>query len=101
MKYSKCVFQTFFLFFLWRLDNVVTRIPLLDALIVVLGNLSKSTAKIAQLQSKDNLSIFSFNSKVELIDFLKSKIKADDILLIKGSRLMQMEDIVSSLSQIK
>ena len=40
---------TFFLFFLWRLDNVVTRIPLLDALIVVLGNLSKSHEIVTQV----------------------------------------------------
>ena len=40
---------TFFLFFLWRVDNIVNRIPLLDYLIVILGNLTKSHEIITQV----------------------------------------------------
>lgn len=70
-------------------------------ILVTLGNLSRTTADTAQSESRNNLSVFSFFSKMELIDFLKSKIRDGDVLLIKGSRLIQMEDIVSSLTQIK
>ena len=70
-------------------------------MLVTLGKLSKSTADVAQLKSKDLRDIFAFDSKVELIDFLKSKIKFGDILLIKGSRLLQMENITSSLIKMQ
>ena len=68
---------------------------------VTLGRLSKFAAEAVRTESKGHKNIFTFDSKLDLIGFLKSKIKQGDILLIKGSRLMQMEDIVSSLAKLK
>jgi UDP-N-acetylmuramoyl-tripeptide--D-alanyl-D-alanine ligase len=68
---------------------------------VTFGKLSQSAADAARLKSKGKRDIFKFDSKIELIDFLKSKIKPEDVVLIKGSRRLKMEDIVSSLRNIK
>ena len=68
---------------------------------VTLGALSKSSADEARLESRGHRDIFTFESKAKLIDFLKSRVKSGDVLLIKGSRLMRMEDIVSSLTKIR
>jgi UDP-N-acetylmuramyl pentapeptide synthase len=37
---------------------------------------------------------FFFNSKIELIDFLKKNLAGKENILIKGSRSMQMEEIL-------
>lgn len=78
-----------------QIGSLVARRPI--DLFVTLGNLSKLSAQAARFESKDNQSIFSFDSKQDVIDFLKTKIKVGDTLLIKGSRLIKMEDITSSL----
>jgi UDP-N-acetylmuramoyl-tripeptide--D-alanyl-D-alanine ligase len=68
-------------------------------MLVTLGKLSKYTADIAKFESKKHLNTFTFDSKIDLIDFLRNKIKFGDILLIKGSRRMKMEEIAFSLAK--
>ncbi|MFC1755441.1 glutamate ligase domain-containing protein, partial [Thermoproteota archaeon] len=64
---------------------------------ITLGTLSESAAKAAKLKSKRNGQVFAFCSKPELLRFLKKRIRPGDTLLIKGSRLLKMEEIISSL----
>jgi UDP-N-acetylmuramoyl-tripeptide--D-alanyl-D-alanine ligase len=45
---------------------------------------------------KDNSAII-FESKEELSDYLASIVKDDDVVLVKGSRSMKMEDVVNLL----
>jgi UDP-N-acetylmuramoyl-tripeptide--D-alanyl-D-alanine ligase len=68
---------------------------------VTFGKLSQSAAEIARRKLKHKCDIFSFDSKIELVDFLKSKINKGDVLLIKGSRRLQMEDVVTSLRSLR
>jgi UDP-N-acetylmuramoyl-tripeptide--D-alanyl-D-alanine ligase len=70
-------------------------------MLITLGKISKIAARVVQSESKDIKDVFSFDSKPELIYFLKDKIKSGDILLIKGSRALRMEDITSSLVKTK
>ena len=71
-------------------------------ILITLGHFSKATANEAKLNSTKSLrKIFSFDSKAELIDFLRSKVKSGDLLLIKGSRLLQMEEITNSLTKME
>jgi len=41
--------------------------------------------------------VFDFADKVELLDFLVKEVQPDDIVLVKGSRGMMMEEIVKGL----
>lgn len=70
-------------------------------MLVTLGKLSKAAADALKSKSRGQKSIFNFDSKAELTNFLKDSIKAGDILLIKGSRLLRMEDITNSLIKME
>jgi len=64
---------------------------------VTLGKLSMVAANEARSQSNRHKGIFSFENKESLVDFLKEEVKIGDVLLIKGSRLLKMEEIVNQL----
>jgi len=68
---------------------------------VTFGKLSKSAAQAAKTKSAGRQSVFTFDSKPELIDFLKGEIKPGDVVLIKGSRRLRMEEIVLPLKDLK
>jgi UDP-N-acetylmuramoyl-tripeptide--D-alanyl-D-alanine ligase len=70
-------------------------------MLVTLGKLSRATADTLKSRSRKQRSIFTFDSKSELTNFLKNSIKSGDILLIKGSRLLRMEDITNSLIKME
>lgn len=70
-------------------------------ILITLGQFSKATANEAKLSSKSLRNIFSFDSKIELIDFLRNRVRFGDLLLIKGSRLLQMEEITNSLIKME
>ncbi|MDD5006130.1 MAG: UDP-N-acetylmuramoyl-tripeptide--D-alanyl-D-alanine ligase [Candidatus Omnitrophica bacterium] len=82
-----------------QMGSFVAHMPI--DIFITLGKFSKFAADTAKSESKIGRGIYNFDSKADLIDFLRKKIKSGDIILIKGSRLMQMEDIVSSLTKVK
>jgi UDP-N-acetylmuramoyl-tripeptide--D-alanyl-D-alanine ligase len=49
------------------------------------------------LAAKEVKNNFYFSEKDTLIEFLKNTIKKNDIVLIKGSRSMKMEEVVEAL----
>ncbi len=65
-------------------------------MVFTLGELGKNFAKgAAKNFSKDK--IYSFNDLDELIETLKSNIKEDSVILIKGSRILEMERILDKI----
>lgn len=64
---------------------------------VTLGTLSKASAQAAKMNNRDHCAIATFDSKSDLIKFVKNHLQVGDTLLIKGSRLLKMEDISTSL----
>lgn len=66
-------------------------------MLVTFGELSKASAEAAKEKSSKHAAIRSFDSKEELISFLKDNLQTNDTVLIKGSRLLKMEDITVSL----
>ncbi|MFC1708541.1 UDP-N-acetylmuramoyl-tripeptide--D-alanyl-D-alanine ligase [Candidatus Omnitrophota bacterium] len=82
-----------------QMGKFISQKPL-DVLIT-LGEFSRITADEAQIKSKNLRSVFTFDSKSKLIHFLRTRIKFGDVLLIKGSRLLRMEDITNSLIKME
>jgi UDP-N-acetylmuramoyl-tripeptide--D-alanyl-D-alanine ligase len=72
------------------LDNHV------DALFLF-GNFSTYTAQAAATMNFQFVK--HFDKRDELIEQLKNTIKPDDVVLIKGSRSMQMEQVVNALTE--
>ena len=64
---------------------------------ITLGALSKMSARVAQSCNRDKRTIVSFDSKSDLVSFVKDHIQTGDTVLIKGSRFLKMEDIATSL----
>ncbi|MEN8907548.1 MAG: UDP-N-acetylmuramoyl-tripeptide--D-alanyl-D-alanine ligase [Clostridiales bacterium] len=67
-----------------------------DSLITV-GKDAKIIAQSASDSSNKEISIFSFINNDDAINFLKDYIREDDIILIKGSRGMHMEEIIECI----
>ena len=65
-----------------------------DVLITV-GNLSKIAARVARKQGFNTKNIFTCESTLEARDILLNKISPDstDVVLVKGSRSMKMEEV--------
>ncbi|MFC1669568.1 UDP-N-acetylmuramoyl-tripeptide--D-alanyl-D-alanine ligase [Spirochaetota bacterium] len=61
------------------------------------GEMSKTYIEGAKKTGMDSENLLYFESKVKMIDFLKSKVNRDDVILVKGSRSMKMEEVVNSL----
>lgn len=64
---------------------------------VSVGELSKLAADVAKASGFDNKNIFTCRTSHQARDILFKRIslKKDDIVLVKGSRLMRMEEILS------
>ncbi|MDZ7331324.1 MAG: UDP-N-acetylmuramoyl-tripeptide--D-alanyl-D-alanine ligase [candidate division KSB1 bacterium] len=63
--------------------------------LLTFGELSLLTAKEAQRQGMKN--VFYFNDKSKLIEQLKRMVSDGDVILIKGSRGMAMEQVTAAL----
>ncbi len=63
---------------------------------ITVGEMARWIAEEAGTLQNDKL-IFSVESNHEAIELLKNLVEADDIILIKGSRGMKMEEIVNYL----
>jgi len=65
--------------------------------LVVIGEKSKWTASSAARAGLNPDKISEFVAAEETIDYLKDRLQANDVVLVKGSRGMQMEVIVTAL----
>ncbi len=68
-------------------------------ILVTMGPHSKTTAETAKKSGMNEQCVFHFNDCPAVVEFLCAHIKDGDILLVKGSRSMQMERIVASLKE--
>lgn len=66
--------------------------------IVTVGENGKNIAGGAIASGAAEDSVFSFDNNGEVSSFLKSFVKNGDIILVKGSRGMKMEDIVEEIT---
>lgn len=66
-------------------------------LLCVWGDMAEDYIEGAAMEGANRIRVIGFNSKLELIDFLKKNVTKGDAVLIKGSRAMKMEEVVSSL----
>ncbi|WP_332455192.1 UDP-N-acetylmuramoyl-tripeptide--D-alanyl-D-alanine ligase [Paenibacillus crassostreae] len=65
-------------------------------LLYTFGPLSSHTAKAA-IANLHHSTVFAFTDKAELIHHLKENIDCKDIVLVKGSRGMKLEEVVNAL----
>ena len=72
-------------------------VPESSDLLFAYGNRSKIISKQAEKGGMKKDKIFHFDNVDDLIKLLKSKIKSNDVILIKGSRAMHMERIVKEI----
>lgn len=68
----------------------------LDYLITI-GSLSRAIFNEANTNGQRKFDSYHFNTKKEAFDALKNLIKKDDVVLVKASRSMEMEEIVNWL----
>ncbi len=66
-------------------------------LLVTMGPYSKGTAESAKKSGMNATCVVHFDNCPAVLEFLKNAIKDGDVLLVKGSRSMQMEKIVAFL----
>lgn len=62
-------------------------------MLLTFGELSKALAQSAEKQGMSKNSIFVCNNKHKVVEILLDKVSPGDAILIKGSRLMNMEEI--------
>ncbi len=68
-------------------------------MLVTMGNFSKETSESAKKSGMNTAAVFHFANCQQVADFLSSTIKEGDVLLVKGSRAMEMEKIVAHLKE--
>jgi UDP-N-acetylmuramoyl-tripeptide--D-alanyl-D-alanine ligase len=71
----------------------------IDILITV-GKLAKWIGQGAEEKGLEKDSINSFEDKIEAIEFLRENLKAGDLVLVKGSRRMKLEELVENLRKV-
>ncbi|HEY61788.1 MAG TPA: UDP-N-acetylmuramoyl-tripeptide--D-alanyl-D-alanine ligase [Anaerolineae bacterium] len=67
--------------------------------LVTIGKLAKIIAKAARESGFPEIAITEFENAQEAIAFLQNNLHEDDVVLVKGSRGMQMEVIVTALEE--
>ena len=73
------------------------RAAIVADIIVTVGERAKIIAETAILSGKDKNTINSFENSDDALKFLRENLKTSDVVLVKGSRAMNMEKIVPSL----
>jgi UDP-N-acetylmuramoyl-tripeptide--D-alanyl-D-alanine ligase len=68
-------------------------------ILVTMGKYSKSTAESARNSGMNTATVHHFDDSHAVLEFLHASIKDGDVLLVKGSRSMRMERIVSFLKE--
>jgi len=66
-------------------------------LLVTIGKLSGETAKNARSAGSGSVEVASCGSKDEVLQVLQDKLLPGDVILVKGSRGMRMEEIANAL----
>ncbi|MDY6934957.1 MAG: UDP-N-acetylmuramoyl-tripeptide--D-alanyl-D-alanine ligase [Spirochaetota bacterium] len=66
-------------------------------LLCVWGEMAVAMAEGAQLAGMDDKNVLYFKCKKKLIDFVVGCVKPNDVILIKGSRSMKMEEVVDAV----
>jgi UDP-N-acetylmuramoyl-tripeptide--D-alanyl-D-alanine ligase len=69
-------------------------------LLVTIGSRAETIAESAQEKGLANDAIHRFADSEAALNFLRQNIEANDVLLVKGSRAMQMENIVPELEAL-
>jgi UDP-N-acetylmuramoyl-tripeptide--D-alanyl-D-alanine ligase len=69
-------------------------------LLITIGSLAKIAADTAKKQARYNLQTESFDDVSSACDNLAKFIKDDDIILVKGSRIVRLERIVEKLKEL-
>ncbi|MFH1824724.1 MAG: UDP-N-acetylmuramoyl-tripeptide--D-alanyl-D-alanine ligase [Candidatus Firestonebacteria bacterium] len=69
-------------------------------ILITLGELSENVNKGAMMKGMNKKNMFHFDNKDEVVNLLRNFLKKDDVVLIKGSRMMKMEEIVLKLKNI-
>jgi len=69
-------------------------------ILVTVGKNSKWIARAARERGLNSSSITSFEDKTEVSSFLRENLKEGDLVLVKGSRKMKLEDVVESLKKV-
>ncbi|WP_242967835.1 UDP-N-acetylmuramoyl-tripeptide--D-alanyl-D-alanine ligase [Tepidibacter mesophilus] len=70
-------------------------------IVITVGKDSKYIGNGAIKKGFNEQNILNFNSNLQVIDYLKTILKKEDVILIKGSRGMKMEEIVDFLNNYK
>jgi UDP-N-acetylmuramoyl-tripeptide--D-alanyl-D-alanine ligase len=66
-----------------------------------IGDLGKEIAQGAKKSGMPPERVYSWDNKDKTIDYLKKGLKEKDIVLIKGSRRMKMEEISEALAEVR
>lgn len=78
--------------------------PVKAEAVLTFGPLSLNTASAAELQFKQGgaeaAPVRAFQDKNELIEYLRANLDPQDLVLVKGSRGMRMEEIVHELQRV-
>ena len=69
-------------------------------LIVTVGERAKIIARSARKAHFPNLVILELDNSEQVVDLLKDRLTEDDVVLVKGSRGMNMDQIVAHLEKI-
>ena len=67
--------------------------------LVTVGDLSRSTARSAVRYGMDADSVIHFNTRGQLKKKMHSLFEKGDVILVKGSRAMHMEEIIDSIKE--
>ena len=66
-------------------------------ILMTVGDLAGLAGQEAVRLGKDEGEVFTFCHKRQAIDVLRSLIRSDDVVLVKGSRTMEMEEVSKAL----
>jgi len=66
-------------------------------ILVTMGTHVRHTAETARLNGMSEAAVHHFPGCAEVLEFLKATLREGDVLLVKGSRSMRMEQIVQQL----
>jgi len=70
-------------------------------LLLVYGEMGEYFERGALSAGMDEDSVIKFDTKEEIINYLKKYLKENDVVLVKGSRSMKMEDVLYGLNGVK